>query len=133
MKEPHECAHAALLCPRRKLPKMCGGCSRLERWFPLPLCPNEDAGEVPGTVDQCRMQQCLAINDRGVSVYGSNKGYRWRMVHHILNHEQPLLSLMANNAAALSRSPYRMAACNVVVNATARSSPAANGSQASGT
>ena len=79
------------------------------------------------------MQQCLAINDRGVSVYGSNKGYRWRMVHHILNHEQPLLSLMANNAAALSRSPYRMAACNVVVNATARSSPAANGSQASGT
>ena len=50
-------------------------------------------------------QQCLAINDRGVSVYGSNKGYRWRMVHHILYHEQPLLSLMANNAAALSRSP----------------------------
>ena len=23
-------------------------------------------------------QQCLAINDRGVSVYGSNKRYRWR-------------------------------------------------------
>ena len=30
-------------------------------------------------------QQCVAINDRGVSVYGSNKGYRWRMVHHIIS------------------------------------------------
>ena len=50
-------------------------------------------------------QQCLAINDRGVSVYGSNKGYRWRMVHHILYHEEPLLALTNSNVAHLPRSP----------------------------
>ena len=49
--------------------------------------------------------QCVAINDRGVSVYGPNKGCRWRMVHHILYHEQPLLTLVNSNVAALSRSP----------------------------
>ena len=50
-------------------------------------------------------QQCVAINDRGISVYGSNKGYRWRLVHHILYHEQPLLALFATNVNAFSRSP----------------------------
>ena len=50
-------------------------------------------------------QQRIAINDRGISVYGSNKGYRWRLVHHILYHEQPLLALMETNVSAFSRSP----------------------------
>ena len=50
-------------------------------------------------------QQCVAINDRGISVYGSNKGYRWRLVHHILYHEQPLLALMESKVDAFSRSP----------------------------
>ena len=48
-------------------------------------------------------QQCVAINDRGISVYGSNKGYRWR--HHILYHEQPLLALFETHVDAFSRSP----------------------------
>ena len=51
------------------------------------------------------LQQCVAINDRGVSVYGSNKGYRWRMVHHILYHEQELFALFASNVTAFTRSP----------------------------
>ena len=67
-----------------------------------------------------------------VCVYASNKGYRWRMVHHILHHEQPLLSLMTNNAAALSRSPIGWPPVTFV-DATARSSLSADGLQASGT
>lgn len=51
------------------------------------------------------LQQCIAINDRGVSVYEPNKGYRWRMVHHILYHEEQLLDFFANNVPAFTRSP----------------------------
>ena len=51
------------------------------------------------------VQQCVAINDRGVSVYGSNKGYRWRLVHHILYHEQELLALFDSKVRAFPRDP----------------------------
>ena len=39
------------------------------------------------------VQHCVAVNDRGISVYGSNKGCRWRLVRHILYHERQLLEL----------------------------------------
>ena len=48
---------------------------------------------------------CVAVNDRGISVYGSNKGYRWRLVRHILYHERQLLELFETRVAALSRTP----------------------------
>ena len=60
-------------------------------------------------------------------------GGEWSTISDILYHEQPLLSLMANNAAALSRSPTGWPPVTWLLDATARSSPAANGSQASGT
>lgn len=36
------------------------------------------------------MQQCLAINDRGINVYGPNKGLRRRLIHHVIYHEKRL-------------------------------------------
>ena len=56
------------------------------------------------TINVC-VQYCLAVNDRGISVYGSNEGYRWRLVRHILYHERQLLELFDTRVAASSRTP----------------------------
>ena len=48
---------------------------------------------------------CVAVNDRGISVYGSNKGYRWRLVRHILYRERQLVKLFETRVTALSRTP----------------------------
>ena len=36
------------------------------------------------------LQQCLALNDKGISVYGPNKALRRRLFHHVVYHEKPL-------------------------------------------
>ena len=50
-------------------------------------------------------QQCLAINDKGISVYGPNKGLRRRLIHHLLYHERPLLDTFDSKVNSLTREP----------------------------
>ena len=50
-------------------------------------------------------QQCIAINDKGISVYGPNKALRRRLIHHIAYHEKPLLDAWQAVAPSLSRKP----------------------------
>ena len=79
--------------------------SRLEGWLSFPAALSKMRVMYQDRWINVCTPQCVAINDRGVGVYGPNKGRRRRMVHHILYHEQPLLTLMNSNVAALSRSP----------------------------
>ena len=51
------------------------------------------------------MQQCLAINDKGVSVYGPNKGLRRRLIYNVIYHERPLLDAWETTVASLTREP----------------------------
>ena len=79
--------------------------SRLEGWLSFPAALSKMRVMYQDRWINVCTPQCVAINDRGVGVYGPNKGRRRRMVHHILYREQPLLTLMNSNVAALSRSP----------------------------
>ena len=51
------------------------------------------------------VQQCLAINDKGISVYGPNKGLRRRLIYHVLYHERPLLATFDSKLNSLTREP----------------------------
>ena len=51
------------------------------------------------------MQQCLAINDRGISVYGPNKGLRRRLIYHAIYYEKLLFDAWEAAAPSLTRNP----------------------------
>ena len=51
------------------------------------------------------VQYCLTVNNKGISVYGSNKGYRRRFIHHVLYHERLLLDVFEARVTSLSREP----------------------------
>ena len=51
------------------------------------------------------VQHCIAINDKGISIYGPNKGYRRRLIHHVLYHERPLLEEFDSKVPSLPRDP----------------------------
>ena len=51
------------------------------------------------------LQQCLAVNDKGISVYGPNKALRRRLIHHAVYHEKPLFDAWNALAPSLSREP----------------------------
>ena len=50
-------------------------------------------------------QQCIAINDKGISVYGPNKALRRRLIHHVVYHEKPLFDAWQAVAPSLPREP----------------------------
>ena len=51
------------------------------------------------------VQYCLAVNDKGISVYGPNKGHHRRLIYHALYHERPLLEVFDAKVISLSREP----------------------------
>ena len=59
-----------------------------------------------GRTIQLFQQQCIAINDKGISVYGPNKALRRRLIHHVVYHERPLLEAWQAVAPSLSREPF---------------------------
>ena len=68
------------------------------------------------------VQYCLAVNNKGISVYGSNKGYRRRLIHHVLYHERLLLGIFEARVTSLSRE--RVGHPPVTWSSTGRSVPA---------
>ena len=54
---------------------------------------------------QLFQQQCIAINDKGISVYGPNKALRRRLIHHVMHHEKPLFDTWQALAPSLTREP----------------------------
>ena len=51
------------------------------------------------------LQQCLAVDDKEISVYGPNKALRRRLIHHVAYHEKPLFDAWNALAPSLSREP----------------------------
>ena len=51
------------------------------------------------------LQQCLAVNDKGLTVYGPNKALRRRLIHHVVYHEKPLFNAWNAQVPSLIREP----------------------------